>query len=65
MITIKKADEETLGPNIYTVLLRGQMICRFDHDKLDGLAACLQRATDAVELSEWADYVIMEDSKGG
>ena len=65
MITIKQADENTHGQNTYTVMLRSQLICRFEHDKLDGLAACLQKATDAVELSEWADYVIMEDSKGG
>ncbi len=65
MITIKQADADTNGPSTYAVMLGSQLICRFDHDKQDGLAACLQKATDAVELSDWADYVIMEDSKGG
>ena len=47
-------------------MLRNQLICRFEHDQKDGrLADFLQKAADAVELSEWADYVIMEDSKGG
>ncbi len=65
MITIKRVDEDNSGQNIYTVMLRNQLICRFEHDRNDGLAEFLQKATDAVELSEWADYVIMEDSKGG
>lgn len=65
MMTINKADEDTHGPNIYSVLLGSQLVCRFEHDKLHGLADCLQRAADAVELSDWAEYVIMDDSKGG
>ncbi len=65
MITIDKTDEDAHGPDTYTVSLRSQLICRFKHDRLDGLADCLKKAADAVELSEWAEYVIMEDSKGG
>lgn len=65
MITINQADEDNYGANTYTVMLGKQLICRFEHDKLHGLANCLQKAADAVELSDWAEYVIMEDSKGG
>jgi hypothetical protein len=32
---------------------------------LDGLADCLQKAADAVELSEWADFVLLDEPKGG
>lgn len=65
MITINKADKDIHGPNIFTVMIGDQQICRFEHEKLRGLADCLQKASDAVELSEWAEYVIMDDSKGG
>ena len=65
MITIEPTDEGNLQSDVYTVKLGKQSICRFEHDKFDGLAICLQRAADAVELSEWAEYVLMADSKGG
>ena len=50
---------------MFSVALENQLVCRFKLEKREGLADCLQRAADAVELSEWADYVIMDDSKGG
>jgi len=65
MITINQVDEATHGPSIYSVMLGSQLICKFEHEHRQGLAECLQSAADAVELSEWADYVLMEDSKGG
>ena len=65
MITINQADEHIHGPNIFSVILGSQQICKFKHNKAQGLADCLQKAADAVEQSEWAEYVIMDDSKGG
>ena len=65
MITITQADKEIHGPDIFSVALENQLVCRFKLEKREGLADCLQRAADAVELSEWADFVIMDDSKGG
>ena len=65
MITVSQADKDIHGPNIFTVMLGSQQICRFDHDKLEGLADCLHKAADAVEQSDWAEYVMMDDSKGG
>ncbi len=65
MITIKHTDEGNPKSDIYTVKLGKQFICKFEHDKFDGLALCLQRAADAVELSEWAEHALMTDSKGG
>ena len=65
MITITQVDEETIGANIFSVSLGNQFICRFEHERQNGLADCLHKAADAVELSDWADYVLMDDSKGG
>ncbi len=65
MITINQADEDIHGLNIFSVILEGQQICRLEHDKMKGLADCLHKAADAVEQSEWAEYVIMDDAKGG
>lgn len=65
MITILQAGEDTHEHNIFSVKLGDQQICKFKHDKIQGLADCLQKAADAVEISEWAEYVLMDDSKGG
>ena len=65
MITIYQADENAYGPNVYSVMLGNHLICRFEHEKPDGLAEFLKKAADATELSDWADYVLMDDSKGG
>ncbi len=53
------------GIRIYRVQAGKQHICRFEHDKKDGLADCLQKAADAVELSEWADFIVHDEMKGG
>jgi hypothetical protein len=47
------------------VMLDDLLICKFDHHNPDGLAACVRRAADAVELSEWAEKVLRDDAKGG
>ncbi len=53
------------GICIYRVQAGKQHICRFEHDRKDGLANCLQKAADAVELSEWADFIVHDEVKGG
>ena len=50
---------------IFRVQIGQQLICKFDHNKLDGLSVCLQKAADAVEQSEWADLVLLDEQKGG
>jgi hypothetical protein len=49
---------------IYRVLIDSQHICKFEHYRLKGLADCLQKAADTVELSEWADFVLLDESGG-
>ena len=51
--------------SIYRIQVNKHHICKFEHNRLKGLADCLQKAADAVELSEWADYVLLEEIKGG
>ena len=49
----------------YRIQVEDMHICRFKHNRLDGLADCLKKAAEAVELSEWADYVLFHETKGG
>lgn len=65
MITINRECEDSDGTGIYRIQIDKQLICKFEHNWLDGIAECLQKATDAVELSEWAENVFMNDPKGG
>ena len=65
MIKIFNAGQNSEGINTYIVKVDKQYICTFEHNRLDGLTDCLQKAVDAVELSEWADSVLLDDVKGG
>jgi hypothetical protein len=65
MITIVDDNCKIEGTCIYSIMLGQQLVCKFEYNILDGLSDCLQKAADAVELSDWVEYVIMDDSKGG
>lgn len=65
MIKIVNISDDIQGECEYRILVNRQYICNFKHNRPKGLADCLQRAADAVALSEWADYVLMNDAKGG
>ena len=65
MIRIINDGGDMQGVCIYRIQVGKQHICKFEHNRLDGLADCLQKAADAVELSEWADFVLLDETKGG
>ena len=65
MIKIKYESKDSQGTCTYRVQVNKKFICRFEHNLLDGPAECLQRAADAMKLNEWAEFEIMNDSKGG
>jgi hypothetical protein len=65
MISIFNDGGDIHGICIYQVRVDKQHICKFEHNRQDGLADCLQKAADAVELSEWADFVLLDEIKGG
>jgi hypothetical protein len=65
MITIRYESGDTQGTSIYRVQVNKKLICRFEHNLLDGPAKCLQKAADALKLEEWAEFEIMNDCKGG
>jgi hypothetical protein len=65
MITIRYESGDTEGSCTYRVHVNKKLICRFEHNLSDGPAECLQRAADALKLDEWAEFEIMNDSKGG
>ena len=64
-ISIEFEGGELGGTCTMKVMLDDLLICKFDHHNPDGLAACVRRAADAIELSEWAEKVLRDDSKGG
>ncbi|MFT5730885.1 MAG: hypothetical protein ACI8PB_005075 [Desulforhopalus sp.] len=65
MIRITNEGGDIEGICIYRVQVGKQHICKFEHNRLDGLADCLQKAAEAVELSEWANFVLVDEIKGG
>ena len=65
MITIKYESSDARGNCTYRVQIKKKFICRFEHNSAEGPAECLQKAADAMKLNEWAEFEIMNDSKGG
>jgi hypothetical protein len=65
MIRIIEDNASPQEISIYRIQVDKHHICKFEYNRLNGLADCLQKAADAVELSEWADFVLLEDIKGG
>lgn len=65
MISIINDGGDRQGICVYRIQVDKHHICKFEHNRMDGLADCLQKAADAVELSEWADFVLLEEPKGG
>ena len=65
MIRITNEGGDIKGICTYRIQVGKQHICKFEHNRLDGLADWLQKAADAVELSEWADFVLLDEPKGG
>ena len=65
MITILNEGGDLNGSCSYRIQVGKQYICKFEHNRLDGLGDCLQKAVDAVELSEWCDFVLLDEIKGG
>jgi hypothetical protein len=64
-ISIEYEEGELRGACTMKVMFDDLLICKFEHHNPDGLAACVRRAADAVELSEWAEKVLRDDAKGG
>ena len=65
MISIIFESGDPEGKSVYQLTLNDQTICKFGHHPPDGLADCLRKAADAVELSDWAKTVLRTDAKGG
>jgi len=65
MISIIIESEDPGGKSVYQMMFDNQLICKFGHHSPDGLAKCLRKAADAVELSDWAKNVLRTDAKGG
>ena len=64
-ISIEIEQGELKGSCTMKVMLDELLICRFEHHNPDGIAVCVRKAADAIELSEWAEKVLRDDAKGG
>lgn len=65
MIKIINEGGDQKGICSYRIQVEKQHICKFEHNRVKGLADCLQKAAEAVELSEWADFVLLDEINGG
>lgn len=65
MITIRYESRDSQGNCTYRVQIKKKLICKFEHNSLEGPAECMQKAADAMKLNEWAEFELMNDSKGG
>ena len=64
-ISIELEKGELKGSCTMKVMMDDLLICRFKHHNPDGIAVCVRKAAEAVELSEWAEKVLRDDAKGG
>ncbi|MEJ2056790.1 MAG: hypothetical protein P8X39_02990 [Desulfofustis sp.] len=65
MISIEFDSGDMDGACIMRVVMGDEEICRFEYHNQDSLTVCMRKAADAVELSQWAEKVLRDDSKGG
>ena len=49
---VEAHDEDPGGLRTYEVRINREVICRFQHRREDGLAACLDAAVNAVSIKE-------------
>ena len=65
MIVILQEENLPLSRCLYRIEVNGHFVCRFELECVDNVINCLREAADAVELSEWAEQVMVSDAKGG
>jgi len=67
MIAIVNVDKNPrkTGAHVYEVRINHDVICRFTHNREDGLATCLRLASEAVEEQKWADVAKMLEKLRG
>ena len=56
VISNTSTHDDLEGENSYEVRIGGRLIAGFSHVRRDGLADCLRRAAEAVDLAEPAGY---------
>ena len=59
MIAIINQGEKKNGKTLYNVQINHDVICQFYHRREDGLAACLRKAAEAVDLQRDTDILEM------
>ena len=67
MITITNISKKfnPFGEQEYEVKINREIIAKFTHNRLDGLAVCLQEAARAVEKTKWIGIAGMLSGDGG
>ena len=55
-IVIHNLGGDPLGECSYEIRINERVITTFKHNRVKGLSACLKRAADAVDKSEWTKW---------
>lgn len=58
-IVIHNLGGDPLGECSYEIRINERVITTFKHNRVKGLAACLRRAADAVDKSEWTKWAAL------
>lgn len=65
MIKIKYISKDSHEKYLLEITIKGEIACQFEHFNSDGWAICLRKAADAIDLNDWAEDILLNDSKGG
>jgi len=65
MIEIKRISENIFGEADYQLLLNGEKVGDFKHNRQDGLKQCLIDASNAVDSGAWAKTAELYKKYGG
>ena len=59
MIAIVNVGGNPLGVCQYELRINSQVVATFEHNRVDGIAVCLKKASDAAEKAKWLKAVDM------
>ena len=65
MIRINYIKQDYKEKYLFEIIIKGEIICKFEHFHSDGWAVCLRNASDAIDLNDWAEDSLINDPKGG
>jgi len=61
MIVIENIGGNPLGESQYELRINKKVIATFTHNRMDGLSACLKKASAEAEKSKWKEMMCRRD----